>query len=208
MPLLAALALWVLGYADQALERSHGALPLAQELSHHFSLAGPGLCGQIHHFRREGSKPRAGTDGDCALERAGVSVLDGVGNDPTGLGAGRARKGEGLTQMRQGLSCLQATGAELVRPHILAMLAEAYGTVGQAEEGLSYDRGAGGSGQNRGVATKQSCIGLKGSSRCNGLVSKTRNPHSAIYNRRPKRVFRRPSTLRASNKRSRWNSAP
>ena len=39
LPLLAALALWFLGYPDQALKRSHEALTLAQELSHPFSLA-------------------------------------------------------------------------------------------------------------------------------------------------------------------------
>src|SRR5262249_19759542 len=34
-----ALALWLLGYPDQALKRNHEALTLAQELSHPFSLA-------------------------------------------------------------------------------------------------------------------------------------------------------------------------
>jgi hypothetical protein len=33
------MALWHLGYPDQALKRSHEALTLAQELSHPFSLA-------------------------------------------------------------------------------------------------------------------------------------------------------------------------
>ncbi len=37
--------------------------------------------------------------------------------------------------MRQGLDAYRATGAELSRPHSLALLAEAYGKVGQAEEG-------------------------------------------------------------------------
>ncbi len=44
---------------------------------------------------------------------------------------------EGIVQIRQGLSAWQATGAELARPYILALLAEAYGKGGQAEEGLS-----------------------------------------------------------------------
>ena len=48
-----------------------------------------------------------------------------------------AEEEEGIAQMRQGLSGLQATGAELVRPYILAKLAEAYGAVGQPEEGLT-----------------------------------------------------------------------
>ena len=39
--------------------------------------------------------------------------------------------------MRQGLAAYRATGAELGRPYFLALLAEAYGKVGQAEEGLT-----------------------------------------------------------------------
>jgi predicted ATPase len=43
---------------------------------------------------------------------------------------------EGISQMQQGLAAYGATGAELCRPFWLAMLAEAYGQVGRAEEGL------------------------------------------------------------------------
>jgi hypothetical protein len=35
---LAVLTLWLLGYPEQALQRSHEALTLAQELSHSYSL--------------------------------------------------------------------------------------------------------------------------------------------------------------------------
>ena len=53
--IVAALALWVLGYADQAVERIHRAALLAQEVSHQFSLAGALVfVAWIHHFRREG----------------------------------------------------------------------------------------------------------------------------------------------------------
>jgi len=50
----------------------------------------------------------------------------------------RARQGEGeegILQMSQGLAAWRATGAELVQPYYLALLAEAYGEVGQEEEG-------------------------------------------------------------------------
>jgi len=39
-------------------------------------------------------------------------------------------------QIRQGLAAYRATGAELQRPHFLAMLAEASGLLGQPQEGL------------------------------------------------------------------------
>ena len=44
---------------------------------------------------------------------------------------------EGIAQTRQGLAVYQATGSELAQPYFLALLAEAYGKGGQAEEGLS-----------------------------------------------------------------------
>ena len=50
--------------------------------------------------------------------------------------AAQGRHAEGIAQMREGLSTLQATGAELAQPRLLALLAEAYGHGGQAEAGL------------------------------------------------------------------------
>jgi predicted ATPase len=42
-----------------------------------------------------------------------------------------------MAQIRQGIAAYRATGAELERPHWLALLAEAHGKVGQTEDGLS-----------------------------------------------------------------------
>jgi predicted ATPase len=44
---------------------------------------------------------------------------------------------EGIVQMHRGMATGRATGAELAKSFGLAWLAEAYGGVGQAEEGLS-----------------------------------------------------------------------
>lgn len=44
---------------------------------------------------------------------------------------------EGITQMRQGLAAVRATGARQGGPYALTLLAEAYGKVGQAVEGLA-----------------------------------------------------------------------
>ena len=43
---------------------------------------------------------------------------------------------DGMMQMRQGLAALQATGGEVRRQLFLPLLAEAYGGIGQSEEGL------------------------------------------------------------------------
>ena len=42
-----------------------------------------------------------------------------------------------MAQMHQGLAALRATGAEMLRPYYLALLAEAYAQVGQPEAGLT-----------------------------------------------------------------------
>jgi predicted ATPase len=44
---------------------------------------------------------------------------------------------EGLAQIGSGLGAWRTTGAEVQRPYYLALLAEAYGKAGQAEEGLA-----------------------------------------------------------------------
>jgi predicted ATPase len=67
----------------------------------------------------------------------GFPYLSAVGTVLQGWG--RARAGtveEGLAQMRQGLAALRATGAELLRPYLLALLAEACARGGQIEAGL------------------------------------------------------------------------
>jgi predicted ATPase len=51
----------------------------------------------------------------------------------TAQGAGA----EGIAQMRQGFAAYGATGAEVDRPYLIALLAEACREVGQAEEGLT-----------------------------------------------------------------------
>jgi predicted ATPase len=49
----------------------------------------------------------------------------------------QGRQEDGIAQMRQGLAACQVIGAEIIRPYWLALLAEAYGKIGQAEKGLS-----------------------------------------------------------------------
>ncbi|NNG06407.1 MAG: hypothetical protein HKM90_01630 [Desulfobacteraceae bacterium] len=51
--------------------------------------------------------------------------------------AAQGEGAEGIAQVRQGVVAHQATGAELHVPYFLSLLAEAYGEVGQPEEGLT-----------------------------------------------------------------------
>src|SRR5262249_47828070 len=50
--------------------------------------------------------------------------------------AEQGRGEEGIIQICQGMATFQATGAEVSRPYLLALLAEAYDKAGQIEEGL------------------------------------------------------------------------
>jgi predicted ATPase len=135
----AALTLWLLGYPDQACTRNHEGFTLAQELSHPFSLA-YALAHMVifHQFGREvqATQERAeaeivlSTEQQFAYYLARGTMLRGWALAARGQGA------EGMAQIRQGLAAAQATGAQLPRSYYLALLAEAYGKVGQAEEGL------------------------------------------------------------------------
>jgi predicted ATPase len=136
----AAWALWLLGYPDQALKRDQEALAMAQELSHPFSIVfALNFSAGLHQFRLETQavKERSAT----------VIALSTKQGFPFWIAGATVRQGwalameeeteEGIVQMRQGLAAWQATGAEVGVPHYLALLAEAYGQAGQAEEGLS-----------------------------------------------------------------------
>jgi predicted ATPase len=135
---LAAWPIWVLGYPDQALQSIHEALTLAQELAHPFSLVyALNMAVLVHHFRREVQAVQ-----ERAEALIGLSTEQGF---PMWLAYGTIMRGwaltaqgeeaEGIDQMRQGLVAHRATGAELQRPYFLSLLAEAYGKVGQPEEG-------------------------------------------------------------------------
>jgi predicted ATPase len=135
----AAVTLWLLGYPDQALQRSHEALTLAEEVAHPLSLAfALFFTAILHFFRRERSlvQTRAEAVITLAAEHGFAhwwalgTMLQGWARAMQGQGA------EGIAQLRQGLADWQATGARGAGPYYLAMLGEAYGQGGQAEEGL------------------------------------------------------------------------
>jgi predicted ATPase len=136
----AALSLWILGYPDQALQSLGEALTLAQALAHPPSLAAAlDFATMLHQARREHhvTYERAETLLALATEQgfaqyvAQATIMRGWALAAQGHGAG------GTAQMRQGLVAYQATGSERQRPYNLALLAEAYGSLGQTAEGLA-----------------------------------------------------------------------
>jgi predicted ATPase len=134
-----AYVLWLLGYPDQALQRSHEALTLAQELAHPFSLGFALLwAARLHLCRREGHtvQERAEAMMTLAAEQGFAAFL---AQASVHRGWARTKQGQaedGIQQIRQAMAALRATGAEWLRPYFLGLLADAYGQAGQGEEGL------------------------------------------------------------------------
>ncbi len=132
--------LWSLGYPDQALQRNHEALSLAQELSHPFSVVlSLYWLAMLHQLRREGpaAREKAEAANTLATEH-GLPLYAGWATSVRGWAlAQQGQEEEGIAQIRQGLAAYRATGAAMDQTHILALLAEAYARVGWAEEGLS-----------------------------------------------------------------------
>jgi predicted ATPase/class 3 adenylate cyclase len=133
------LALWLLGYPDQALQRGREALTLAQELAHPFSLAFALYnAATLHQYRRENQAAREWAEAAMTFaSEQGFSIWMERGSVLQGWAlAEKGQAEEGITQMRQGLATGRAIGDELLRTYYLALLAETHGQIGQPEEGL------------------------------------------------------------------------
>jgi predicted ATPase/class 3 adenylate cyclase len=132
-----AQVLWSLGYPDQAMQRSREALTLARELVHPASVATAlFFAADIHMRRREGQSTYEQAEAALVLARehgfalrvAQATILRGWALVEQG------QREAGIAQICQGQAAHRATGAE--RGVGLDLLAEAYGRVGQREEGL------------------------------------------------------------------------
>ena len=132
--------LWFLGYPDYALKRTHEALTLAQGLFHPYSLVYALIfAALLHRDRREVPLVRERAEAVIALcTEQRSSFFLAMGTMLHGWGLVQQGQGEtGIGQIHKGLAAYRTTGAELWRPYFLCLLAEAYGNVGQTEEGLT-----------------------------------------------------------------------
>jgi class 3 adenylate cyclase/predicted ATPase len=136
----AANTLWCLGYPAQAVRRSQGSLALAQHLAHPRSLA------QAHHFasfvyyrRREIPMVQGQTEALLALATAqGLPLLVGFGTFWHGwVLVMQGQTEAGMAQIRQGMAVMVTLGQMNWRVLCLLLLAEANGSGGQVEQGLS-----------------------------------------------------------------------
>jgi DNA-binding winged helix-turn-helix (wHTH) protein/predicted ATPase len=134
-----AFALWFLGTPDQALQRTQESLTLAREISEPHTLCRAFLfASMLHHLRRDsrsaqqcaetaiavsGEHNLAMYHGYATITRAWAMIDQGF-------------EETSIENMREGLAARQATGTELMRPHLLAQIAEALGKTHQSQEGL------------------------------------------------------------------------
>ena len=135
----AALARWLLGYPAQAARHLDQGMQLAQELGSPFGIAqilwGAAVVAQGGRDLRRVDNHTHALVTLCREEGieiwlAGGSILQGWAR------AYQGQAEEGIALIRQGVNELRAGGGELARPHALALLAEAYGSAGQPNEGL------------------------------------------------------------------------
>jgi predicted ATPase len=132
-------ALWALGAADRAQQRSQDALAWAQQVGHPPSLMYAELFAAIlSQQRREAVATQAHADAVLALATE-HGFEHRVAHGRLLKGWALAMQGEvaaGVAHIQQGLAVVQGAGLKLYRPYLLALLAEAYGQAGQPEAGL------------------------------------------------------------------------
>jgi class 3 adenylate cyclase/predicted ATPase len=134
-----ARVLWLLGYPDQALKKSHEALILARGLSHPLSLAiALQYAAVLHQFRREEqlTQEQAGAAIEICTEQKFPFWL-AISTVIRGWALAEQGQPDGVIQMSQGLALQKATGAGIGRSLLLGLLAEGYEKGGQVEEGLT-----------------------------------------------------------------------
>jgi predicted ATPase len=134
-----ALTLWALGYADQAQQQCQEILTLARQAEHTISVVyTERFAAILSQCRRDVTATRVHADAVMTLATAqGTALRVELGRLLQGWAlAMQGDAADGVAQLRQGLAAIQGMGLELMRPHGLSLLAEAYGRAGQPEAGL------------------------------------------------------------------------
>jgi class 3 adenylate cyclase/predicted ATPase len=137
--LYAALTLWLLGYPEQALARLHDALALAHALSHPYTLAWVWYSAAlVSHLRRD--VPAVHEQAEAAVTLStehGFPQWVAMGTIFRGWALAMQGQGEeGMTQVRQGVAALRATGATLLVPFWCTLLADVCAHLGHTEDAL------------------------------------------------------------------------
>jgi predicted ATPase len=132
---IGAVALWLLGFPDEASRLSEAAVRRSERLSPATRALALHFAAMLHQLRRDVPRVRACVQASAAVATehglsfwlAGAEVLDGWA-----LALGGA--GDGVPRLRQGLRDWLATGSVTYHTYHLGLLAEALGERGQVEE--------------------------------------------------------------------------
>ncbi len=136
------LALWALGYPEQALQKSREALTRAEEGAHQHSLslaAALNWTGLLHQLRGEAEVTHERAVAGIALaQQCGFPDWEMIGTIFRDWAAAAQSHNEApVEQLQKMIAAWCATGAELLRPYLLGLLAEQYGKIGRIEKGLA-----------------------------------------------------------------------
>ena len=136
----AAHVLWYLGYPDRALEVMHEALSIAAKLTDPLAVTMINVfAAWMRAYRQEPHLVQQPAESALTLAKEHQLAFF-VGHATVLQGWARVRQGEGeqaIADIRSGIAAYRATGAELESSYWLALLADAYATVGAVEEGLA-----------------------------------------------------------------------
>jgi len=136
---LASATLWALGYPDEALSRIREALELANHLSHPLTQA-IAFYGATELYLRRRELQASQEQAEILItlcHEHGFSLWQALGVSLRGCVLAGQKEEEGISEIRQGLAAIHATGVDLWQPYCFALLAEAYEQAGQPEEGLT-----------------------------------------------------------------------
>jgi class 3 adenylate cyclase/predicted ATPase len=131
--------LWLRGYPEQAHARLRTTLALAHQCQHPFCLAFALIWdAELALCRREPQAVARQAEASMALaHQHAFPLLTAMGMVFQGwVLAEQGRAEQGIERLRQGIAAFRATGAELLRPHFLSLLAEAYGKRARPDQGL------------------------------------------------------------------------
>ncbi len=135
-----AFSLWFLGYPAQALTKGEESLALAQELDHPHTLAYVlTWYGKLHELMGDASATLVYARQAMALsEEHNFPLWHTQGLVHHGWALSQLGHAEaGLSSLQEGMQAHMKTGALAPRPWHLALLAMAYGVIGDIEQGLA-----------------------------------------------------------------------
>jgi predicted ATPase len=137
MPCFVAWALWFLGRTDEAVNRMDEAVALALELSEPHGLAHAKLIASIlYQLRGDHRVAQQYAEAVSEVSQSHGLVLYGAMADVMKgwTLSEQGREQEGIDLMREGLAALEVTATAVVRPHFLALLADALTKVERVDE--------------------------------------------------------------------------